>query len=133
VSRKTQRVDRRRRLWEKDPRCRKCGRVTVLPETLWERDPDCPHKVRYPNGIPDNLATIQHHDSRLSGLRGCFDGEERTTLFCWACNQQDNDLVQEAAPKENLWERSGNVPVENMPHGEGWTREMLVTAWSALK
>lgn len=103
---------RRRRLalWKADPRCRSCGVVTVLPNG--ERD-EKPFR---------NQATMQHLDSRLSLIRGSFfgTGEERTTLFCWKCNNDDNRDVQAAMDKTELQCRSGAFP-KCLPYVEGET------------
>lgn len=39
---------------------------------------------------PANLATFEHLDSKLSGNRGKFPGEQRITLACYGCNQNRN-------------------------------------------
>ena len=98
---------RRRRLWERSPLCRRCGVETVLPDgILEERD----GRKYLPKPIPRNLATIQHYDSRLSPLRGSFAGEERTTLWCWRCNNRDGAKEQAGLPLAELHERSGRHP-----------------------
>lgn len=95
---------RRRKLWEEDPHCRRCGILTILPEVFATEEDG---EIIYPKKFPENVATIQHLDSRLSEERGTFDSE-RTTLFCWRCNNDDNKEVQERTPKSILRKRSNN-------------------------
>ena len=83
---------RRRKLWEEDPHCRKCGRLTIL-----SHDP--------PKKSEGNMATIQHIHSRLDEKRGKVDGET-TTLFCWRCNNDDNRDSQANLPIEILRRRA---------------------------
>ena len=89
---------RRTNLWRQNPHCRCCGVETVLPRhVLVEREDG--RKV-FPNGIPENLATLQHHDDRYSPHRGVDGiGYERTTLYCRRCNQRESDLRQRMIPK----------------------------------
>ena len=105
------------RLWTIDPHCRCCGRMTVLPAAIME---DRGGKKLLPKKVPPNLATLQHHDGRLSGTRGTgnrrmtaggddrvrYYHEERTTLYCHECNQRENDLEQARAPKVLLRARA---------------------------
>lgn len=87
MSNDTGRLRRRRiRLWNKDPRCRRCGVVTVLPEDV--------------NGLPENMATIEHMDGRMLGTRGTFRNVERTTLWCRKCNNDHNNVTQAEISKE---------------------------------
>jgi hypothetical protein len=80
---------RRDRLWhERAGMCHWCAVKTVLP----------------PSGVmlrhhPDNLATIDHLDGRLSPDRGKHSGKERTVLACRRCNQQRG---QEALAERHL-------------------------------
>jgi len=90
MSNKKQRLRRRNRLWREDPRCRKCGKPTVLPSALGITGGKQPH----------NLATLQHFDDRHTALRGDFAGEERTTLWCFECNKRDNEMRLAALPLE---------------------------------
>lgn len=69
---------RRRILWARDPHCHWCGRLTAYATPLLSVG------VRVPP--PNDLATVDHLDSRLSGRRGQTPGE-RTVLACYACNQ----------------------------------------------
>lgn len=98
---------RLRKLWREDPACRCCGCATVLPEMVWKRRED---RVVFPNGIPGNMATIQHEDDRFSPHRGSavYGEEERTTLFCWACNNLEGALSQAMQPIEELHRRAKN-------------------------
>lgn len=84
--------NRRRRLWMEDSRCRKCGRVTVLPQVARN---GVSGKFRH----PDNMATIQHMYSKLSALRGTMKGEV-TTLWCHKCNEEDSIEDQYRALQE---------------------------------
>lgn len=56
--------------------------------------------------LPKNLATIEHFDDRYSPLRGTFNGECRTTLVCWECNNKSNQIRQSLLPVEELQKRS---------------------------
>ncbi len=96
--------ERRDRLWHKDPKCRCCGVITVLPGPLLvERN----GRNVLPGPIPKNLATIQHYDSRYSKQRGSGGGWDwRTTLYCWECNDRDSRLEQASVPVEERRRRS---------------------------
>jgi hypothetical protein len=61
---------------ERDGLCHWCGIKTVIP----------------PRGVilkqqPDNMATLDHLDDRLSGRRGKMQGTRRVVLSCYRCNQ----------------------------------------------
>lgn len=79
-------AQRRRRakleeLFNQDTNCRNCGCVTVLPIKFKE----------YPKGyiFPDNMATLQHHLDKQSGLREKSWNTQDVDLWCYACNQKD--------------------------------------------
>ena len=54
-----------------------------------------------PNPVPLNLATVQHYDDRLHPHRGIETSHrvERTTLYCWECNNRESSLRQSMVPK----------------------------------
>lgn len=95
----------RARLWNIDPHCENCGVPTILPE-------DCPGfkpNQKWPQ--PNNMATIQHVHNRLDPNRRQTPGEIQTTkrlhlLWCYKCNQDDNEEYIAKIPKEYLRERS---------------------------
>lgn len=79
---------RRFSLWIVNPRCERCGIVTILPEML--------DGVNYNHAghlqlktQPDNMATIQHKYFKLHPLRLTQPkkGERRWFLWCYKCNQ----------------------------------------------
>ena len=102
---RSQRARRRNKLWERDPHCRFCGVETVLPENV----PEGP--------IPDNMATIEHLDSRNNPDRGKFCGQERTTLACFKCNNDRNKEEVKKIPIEKRREiskRGHRPPMQQM-------------------
>jgi len=95
--RKTGKLRRRRKhLWESDPNCVFCGRMTVLPK----------RGVKH-GQTRDNLATIEHLDSKYNLMRGKFKNTERTVLCCWRCNNDRNKCEQQNVPIDELHQRSG--------------------------
>lgn len=81
----------RKKFWESDPHCMRCGVPTILPEHL-------PCKIDTKNGFkiketPSNMATIQHRYSKKHPLRRDKESmrtEQRYYLWCFKCNQQYN-------------------------------------------
>jgi hypothetical protein len=82
--------------------------MTVLPTAILEERNG---KKYLPKPVPPSTATLQHHDAKMSPERGgaerlaVVEGgnvryriEERTTLYCWECNQRENDLRQARTP-----------------------------------
>lgn len=68
---------RRERKWAEDPRCRRCGIVTIPPEEI-ESDWQLPR-----------MATLEHVDTRMNPMRGCAGHDVvRTSLLCRDCNQK---------------------------------------------
>ena len=116
------------RLWTIDPHCRCCGQKTVLPQSV---EVQRNGKKFLPKPVPGNLATLQHHDGRLSLARGSSErrvtaggddrvryyNEERTALYCWECNQRENDQEQARAPKILLRARArlGHMKTKEEP------------------
>lgn len=82
-------------------RCFWCGRQVT---TDFEQKPGA--------RPPENLATIDHLDSRYSPLRGKFNGLRmaRTVLACWRCNNDRAKIREADLPIEELWLRSGRFP-----------------------
>ena len=79
----------RDRLFTNDPHCRKCGVLTISPETV--PNPACP---------PDNMATLEHIFSRYHPIRYSDDylrmkAKDRRTLLCYRCNQNNAKEEQE--------------------------------------
>lgn len=63
--------------------------------------------LKYP---PDNLATFEHLDSRLSPERGRHPGERRVVLACLRCNNERAHAEERALPLAELQRRaSGGV------------------------
>ena len=72
---------RRLILWNRNPICHWCGVHTLLISQ------DKKAKAS------DNMATVDHLDSRLSGNRKSpRKGEERTVLSCYKCNHHRGSL-----------------------------------------
>lgn len=94
---------RRLKLWNKDPHCYYCGRLTV------ERSKD---DQRKPGELPDKQATLEHLRSRLDPTRQepCIDNNERTVLACRECNETKAAEEELLLSKEELWERSKRHP-----------------------
>lgn len=93
------RVNRIMRLWQRSPRCRWCGCLTVL---IFR--PSKQPGQRLPNiGYPYCEATLDHLYSRLDGRRGhVTDGTEVTVLACRQCNHQRGALEVAQRPLEEL-------------------------------
>lgn len=83
-------------LWKKDPHCKRCGVLTVLPK-------DVPGDHIDASGCfsiidpPDNMATIQHPYNRTHPLRKMGG---RHLLWCYKCNQEYNDLYEQPNRKK---------------------------------
>lgn len=80
--------NKKKKLWETDPRCENCKTVTILPD-------DLPKELREDGGFnivnnPDNMATIQHRYPRKSPMRNIKGGASVTFLWCYKCNMEDN-------------------------------------------
>lgn len=79
-------------------RCFWCAVTMVLPR----------QHVHEP---PDNLATLDHLDDRLSGRRGMYAyGVERTVLACRKCNNERGRQSELQMPIEELRKRCGSYP-----------------------
>jgi hypothetical protein len=80
-------------LWISNPRCEKCGVVTVLPS-------DLPYSVdkkgnKILKGVaPDNMATIQHKYDKLHPFRHVKTSERRLFLWCLKCNSEHWELYE---------------------------------------
>jgi hypothetical protein len=61
---------------------------------------------------PDNEATIDHLDSRLSPERGMYPGLVRHVLACRVCNGRRAAEEERRLSSEELWRRSGSYPRE---------------------
>lgn len=91
-------------LWRRQGgRCWWCGCQTHLP-------PVGPGSHR--KSIPDDEATIDHLDSRLSSARGTWHGCYRRVMACRACNYrrgaEEQRWLAHKKPQE-LWERTGAI------------------------
>jgi hypothetical protein len=91
---------------EQDGRCFWCKKPMVLFQRERLHRKGRKGKVR----LPQNLATLEHLDSRLSPERGKHNGERRIVLACAHCNHLRGRMEQATQPKEILWERSGRRP-----------------------
>lgn len=99
---------RRLNLWREDPRCRRCGIVTLLPEeaayeagVLFDGNLMRHLKRARRKDIRDRIATLEHTRSRYHPAR--LEKEPygtRTTLFCWRCNFESNEKELKAIPVE---------------------------------
>lgn len=90
---------RRDNLMAADPHCFYCRtEVVYYPLERHER-------------MPDNFATIDHVNTRLAYPEGRpLNGD--TVLACHRCNSDRNKVELRLMPKEELWRRSGRMPVE---------------------
>lgn len=82
--------------------CFYCGRSMRLE---WE------HQKRVK--VPEDLATLDHRNSRLSSSRGKSPGVKVNVLACWKCNfnrgKAEEELVFRNDPEE-IWRRSRSYP-----------------------
>ena len=86
----------RKRLWEKDPHCHWCGRLTRL------LDLGCQGSHQ-----PDDMATIDHLNSRFSKDRHApCNGEIRRVIACYRCNHDRGAEEQAGIPVDELQRRA---------------------------
>ena len=80
--------NQRRKMWLSNPNCRKCGRLTVLPEDIegYIQEDNLKKKVN----TPDNMATIQHVYCRNHPLRTKITKNKRHKLWCFKCNTKES-------------------------------------------
>ncbi|MCG3203950.1 MAG: hypothetical protein KCHDKBKB_00627 [Elusimicrobia bacterium] len=101
-------------LYAQDPNCKHCGRLMYLNsrgENLKEYRPD--------------LATIQHLNNRYhpevrlapqtpeEQKKAWETRAGRTELWCAECNNKDQMEETKRLPIEELWRRSGHLPLIN--------------------
>lgn len=81
----------RNRLWNINPRCEKCGVVTILPIDVPGACYDEAGLLHIKN-VPDNMATIQHKYDKLHPMRqenrSAKKRERRRFLWCIKCNRE---------------------------------------------
>jgi hypothetical protein len=78
---------RKLNLWNKDPHCYWCGKLTILHT----------HKQRKRN--PPNMATVDHIFTRNDPRRGKIKG--RTVLACNQCNNERNRREERQLRRKN--------------------------------
>ena len=102
----------RDRLWKKNPHCRYCGVVTILPQHVI-KGRDGLHRLRH---FPDNMATIDHLRSRLDPERGNhIPSERRYILSCNKCNNKRGKKEVSELDLEKLWKQSKRFPIAMSP------------------
>lgn len=85
------------RLFERqDGKCHWCGEQMLDPAIIYE------------DKQPDNLATLDHLDSRLSEERGKHSDNIRRVLACRRCNGNRGAKEQAQLSEFELWRRSGH-------------------------
>lgn len=91
---------RRYRHWKKNPHCRDCGILTILPEKI----PQSKRTVK----LTPNMATLEHLRSRFDPSRTVpnVSNEIRTTLLCGKCNNERGRIEQKNLSREECLERS---------------------------
>jgi hypothetical protein len=91
---------KRFKLWQKDPDCFYCGVETVFYNPF-------PGKAD-----PDNLATVEHLNSKLSERRNTpnHNGERRVVLACRKCNHSRGAKEYNQLPLEERRKRSRRSP-----------------------
>lgn len=93
-------------LWYKNPRCEKCGKLTILPEhhpkVLYKDD----GQMYFKGDMPHDLATIQHkyHKQHPMRHKQVFNNERRHFLWCYKCNKEYNQQIEQP----NLINKGGN-------------------------
>lgn len=85
---------RRRRFWEKNPLCNRCGVLTWLPNGK---------TAKVPVGIRETMATIGHKFSRVDPRRKQGGAYE---LLCAACNEAEGKRDEMALGLAELRRRS---------------------------
>lgn len=75
---------RRYKLWNKNPKCRRCGTVTIWPEKDDNRD---------------NICTFQHIHPKGHPMRG--KGNNKNTMYCRKCNIEDAEIQNNELRTEN--------------------------------
>jgi hypothetical protein len=85
----------RKRLWEKDPHCCWCGRLTQLITP------------KHGEPTPPDMATIEHLYSKLDEQR---KSRGMKLLACYECNHNRGNSQVETLAKEEQHKRSGRSP-----------------------
>lgn len=80
-------------LWEQDPHCYWCGRLTQLT--------NCPNGI-----IPPDAATVDHLFSRFNPERWMDDNNLRRVLSCYKCNHDRSREEDTYLSKEEKYLRS---------------------------
>jgi len=109
-------VNRRRALYRKSPYCAICGRKMRLVKF------DGHGRERGKKTVDDDLATIDHIYSKLSGRRHPVQQEQfgkRTRLVCHRCNNELQRKEFAALPREEQWCRTGGYPLHYEPLDAG--------------
>ena len=91
----------RKRLYDKNPYCPRCGVEMILPEDL----PRHPRKVYEPTVHPDNMCMYEHKYSRLNKKRGTRD-ESQNSILCRKCNNELGKIEENKLTIEELRKRS---------------------------
>ena len=86
------RIKRLKLFYEQQGRCYWCGCEMISPEFY--------DQSKAPQ--PDNLATLDHLDNKLSNERGKHHGEKRRIAACRKCNQQRGRLDELVHKLESL-------------------------------
>lgn len=95
---------RREILWHRDPHCHWCGRLTQL---LSGKEGERMRRI-----FPDDMATVDHLDTKLSGRRSPGGGhEERTVLACRVCNEKRAADEERNVGLAEIQRRSGRLPL----------------------
>ena len=96
----------RTKLWDENPRCYYCNRITTLPT-------DIPNlEFMQNNGeTPDYMATVEHLYTRYDAERFEDGGEDKCVLACYKCNHEEEIKRTKLVPKEELHQRSKRYPL----------------------
>ena len=97
--RESEKRQRKRMYIEQGGKCYYCGQMMYF------------YELKRGETAPDDMATIEHLDSRLSGERGNHQGEFRRVMACLKCNNARGKEEEVSLGKERLWELSGRRPL----------------------
>ena len=72
-----------------------------------------PYPSKAEGPLPDDLATFEHLDDRLSSERGAYNRDNviRVVLACSACNHKRGKESYATLTLQDLWKRSGRAPL----------------------
>ena len=94
------------RLWEENPKCYYCERITTLPTDILDLK-----MLQNIGETPDYMATVEHLHTKYDPERFEEGGDEKCVLACYKCNHDKEAERTKMVPKEELHKRSNRYPL----------------------